>query len=116
MAIHFVILLFMILIVIGLFTLAHFTDLKILVPIGFLFLAFSGLFITINDGVIIDQRVSTIDSDTLEFSYEDVILTLEDPVVYTYSLIAFYLGLGLSIFSGLAWWLNPMYKQDPFNY
>jgi len=94
MAIHFVILLFMLLIVIGIIATGLFTDIPILIPLGFFFLMLSGLFVTISEGVIIDQRVSTIDAETLEYSY----------------------GLVLTLFSSFAWFINPMDKKSPFNY
>lgn len=116
MAIHFVILLFMLLIVIGVIGVGLFTDIPILIPLGFFFLMLSGLFVTIGEGVIIDQRVSVIDADTLEYEYEDVILGLDDPVIFSFTQIAFYFGLVLTIFSGFAWFVNPLYDQSPFQY
>jgi hypothetical protein len=116
MAIHFVILLFMLLIVIGIIATGLFTDIPILIPLGFFFLMLSGLFVTISEGVIIDQRVSVIDAETLEYSYEDVILGLDDPIIFSFSQIAFYFGLVLTLFSSFAWFINPMDKKSPFNY
>lgn len=116
MAIHFVILLFMLLIVIGIIAMGLFTDIPILIPLGFFFLMLSGLFVTIGEGVIIEQRVTSVDAETLEYEYEDVVLGLDDPVIFSFSQIAFYFGLVLTLFSGFAWFVNPMYDKSPFNY
>ncbi len=115
MALHFVILLFMLLIVLGIIAAGIFTDIPILIPLGFFFLMLSGLFVTISEGVIIDQRVTSVDADTLDYEYEDVVLGLDDPVIFSFSQIAFYFGLVLTLFSGFAWFVNPMYDKSPFN-
>ena len=80
------------------FALSFFTQQKIFLLIGFLVLMFMGVMIQSSGGLLIESRPVASDDG---WSYENVVVTLDEPLLYLFSQLAFWIGLVVSAWLGL---------------
>ena len=74
-----------------------------------------GIFIQSSGGLIIDQRVSDINPETLEVTYEDVVYDLTEPTINMFSLLLVLIGGVLTAFTTFSLMFTKP-ESSPFHY
>lgn len=114
MAVELVILVLLLLLSIGSFVFGILTDNKIFVLACFVLLMFTGVFLQSSGGVITGHYYS---DNTGVLVLNNIIVGLEEPMLYIFSQILFFVGLVVSAWIGLVGAFGKQSKSNsPFNF